>query len=176
MDKDVTDFAGKALLRDLREQVETAAGIAQAAHALADAGLVARAVELANDADVPIHSAGSLLGLATTVVRSVDNDTAPAGSDALDRPPAPSAAAKTQVDPTLADKTARAFLALARDKLHAAVGVAKAAELCAATGNLRACVRAALDLEPMLFDARRLIDAASLVTREASAEPDEPLT
>jgi hypothetical protein len=167
MQTDIAHFAGTTLLRDLRERVEAAAGIAKAAHVLADAGLTGKGVEIANDVDELIHDAEGLLGLVTVVARSAEatRDSAPddSGRDAHDAETEEAAAAP--IDSTLADATIRAFLAEADARLHAAVGIARAAEICVAAGKLGDGVRIALDIEVLLYDARHLVNTASIVRR-----------
>ena len=165
MHNDIAHFAGTTLLRDLRERVEAAAGIAKAARVLADSGLTGKGVEIANDVDEPIHDAETLLGLVTVVARSVearDSTSDDSGHDAHAGGPERAAA---PIDDTLADATVRAFLAQADARLHAAVGIARAAEICVATGKLGDGVRIALDIEWLLYDARHFVNTASIVRR-----------
>jgi hypothetical protein len=166
MQNDIAHFAGTTLLRDLRERVEAAAGIAKAAHVLADSGLTGKAVEVANDVDEPIHDAEMLLGLVTVVARSAEATRCGAPDDSgtvahaagTERGAAP-------IDDTLADATIKAFLAQADARLHAAVGIARAAEICVAAGKLSDGVRIALDIEGLLYDARHFVNTASIVRR-----------
>ena len=164
MQTDIANFAGTTLLRDLREQVEAAAGIAKAAHVLADAGLTGKGVEIANDVDESIHDAEALLGLVTVVAREATRDSAPDDSGP-DAHAADTERAATPIDATLADATIRTFLAEADDRLHAAVGIARAAEICVVAGKLGDGVRIALEIEPLLYDARHLVNTASIVRR-----------
>ena len=167
MHNDIAHFAGTTLLRDLREQVEAAAGIAKAAHVLVDAGLTGKGVAIANDVDEPIHDAEALLGLVTVVAQSAEatRDSAPDDSGRDAHATETEEAAGAPIDDTLADAAIRAFLAQADARLHAAVGVARAAEICVAAGKLGDGVRIALDIEALLYDARHLVNTASIVRR-----------
>ena len=167
MHNDIAHFAGTTLLRDLRERVEAAAGIAKAVRVLADSGLTGKGVEIANDVDEPIHDAEMLLGLVTVVARSAGaaRDSAPHESGRDAHAADTERAAGGPIDATLADATIRAFLAEADARLHAAVGIARAAEICVATGKLGDGVRIALDIELLLYDARHFVNTASIVRR-----------
>lgn len=59
----------------------------------------------------------------------------------------------------------KAFLKEMRKQLDEAVQVAKAAEACAEAGNTGKAVEIALDLEQPVYEAGRLLDAASLINR-----------
>ena len=177
----ITAFSVKTFLRQMRERIEEAAGTATAADALARAGLTGRGVAVANDIDELIHDAERLLGLVTMVVRSADpggDETAhPAHDhDGLEQPAADAAepTPRSAVDRTLADATIQAFLALAHARLHAAVGIARAAEIRAATSGPRDGARLALDVEPLLYEVKTLVNAASLMNRLGNMEPADP--
>ena len=165
MDERIVEFSIVTFLRQLRERVEEAHGIAEAADACARVGRIARGVEIANDVDELIHDAEQLLGMAAHLIRSAaTGETAEAASAAEAEPP------ETPITETLATETIRVFLAQARERLHRTVGVAKAAEILAAAGKPQEAARFALDVEPLLYEARHFINTASLVNR-LSANP-----
>ena len=74
----------------------------------------------------------------------------------------------------MAAATIRTFLRQAWERLHRAVGVARAAEIRAATAGAEIGARMALDVEPALYEVKTLVNAASLLNRLASATPAEP--
>lgn len=67
-----------------------------------------------------------------------------------------------------AETAIKALLSEIRIKLDAAANVAKAAEACAIAGNVEKGVEAALDIEQPVYEAGRLLDAASLINRLAN--------
>ena len=181
MDRDIVTFTAKTLLRDLRQRVQEAAGMAKAAKALADAGLTSKAVEVANDMDDPIHELERLLGLVAVVMRSADHDgdhtrNPAAERDGHDQPAAEpiESVPATPVDATLADVTVRTFLALADERLHVALGIARAAEIRAAFAGPEHGVRLALDVEPLLYEVRHFINTASIMNCLGKARAEEP--
>src|SRR4051812_17319513 len=76
----IANFAGVALLRDLRERIESAAGIARAADAVASAGMTTKGVEVANEVDDLLYDAERLIGLVSLVARSSNPDARGPGS------------------------------------------------------------------------------------------------
>ena len=170
MDNDITSFAIKAFLRDMRERLEEARGIAEAADACARVGQTAEGVALANKTDELIHDAELLLSMTAWLARSAGGGKTrlTAVSSEADKD------AATPVDTALAAATIRTFLHQARERLHRAGGVARAAEIRAATAGSEIGARVALDVEPTLYEARTLANAASLLNRLASDVPTEP--
>jgi hypothetical protein len=57
-----------------------------------------------------------------------------------------------------------------REQLDEASSVAKAAEACADAGNIDPGVKVALDIEPPVYEAGRLLDVASLINRLSKEE------
>lgn len=74
------------------------------------------------------------------------------------------------MDQTAAQFAIKAFLTLIRQTLEDAASAAKAAEACAETGNVDQGVRVALDIEQPIYEASRLLDAASLINRLSKEE------
>ena len=170
MDNDITSFAIKAFLREMRERVEEAHGIAEAADACARVGQTAEGVALANKTDELIHDAETLLGMTALLARNTGG-----GKARLTTVPRePDEDPATPVDAAMAAMTISTFLHQARERLHRAVGVARAAEIRAATAGSEIGARVALDIEPALYEARTLVNAASLIHRLASTPPGEP--
>ena len=71
------------------------------------------------------------------------------------------------MDPTIAYPAIKAYLAEIRVRLDDAARIAKAAEACAQAGSPDEAVHIALDVEQLLYEASRLLDAASLINRLA---------
>jgi hypothetical protein len=71
------------------------------------------------------------------------------------------------MDAALAENVIKIYLAELRARLDEASGIAKAAEACGAAGNAAKGVQVALDVEPLLHDANRLLDAATMVKQLA---------
>jgi hypothetical protein len=57
-----------------------------------------------------------------------------------------------------------------REQLEEASSVAKAAEPCAESGNIEQGVKVALDIEQPVYEAGRLLDAASLINQLSKEE------
>ena len=89
MDNDITSFAIKAFLRDMRERLEEARGIAEAADACARVGQTAEGVALANKTDELIYDAELLLGMTAWLARN-------AGGGKARSPPFPAKLMKTR--------------------------------------------------------------------------------
>ena len=70
MDNDIARFAIKTFLREMRERLEEAHGIAEAADACARVGQTAEGVALANKTDELIHDAVTLLGMTAWLARN----------------------------------------------------------------------------------------------------------
>jgi hypothetical protein len=72
MDNQITDAAIKAHLREIRQRLDNAAGIARAAEACSEAGNVDKAVDIANDIEQPIYEVTTLLNAASLINRLRD--------------------------------------------------------------------------------------------------------
>ena len=59
----------------------------------------------------------------------------------------------------------KTFLSEIRRRLDEAASLAKAAEVCAQSGDVDKGVEVALDIEQLAYEATRLLDAASLLNR-----------
>jgi hypothetical protein len=59
----------------------------------------------------------------------------------------------------------RLILTEMRQRLEQATGIAKSAEVCVQAGNLAKGVEIALDVEQLCYEASRLLDSASLLSR-----------
>lgn len=69
MHDDIVEFAVKTFLREVRERLEEAAGVARAAEARAEAGRTDKAVEIAGDIDDLLHDADKLVAMAAVIMR-----------------------------------------------------------------------------------------------------------
>lgn len=69
------------------------------------------------------------------------------------------------MDRRLVDEANKACLSEASKKLADASRVAKAAEACALAGSIDEGVTVSMDVEQLIYEARRLHDAASLLNR-----------
>jgi hypothetical protein len=69
------------------------------------------------------------------------------------------------MDTPTAEYAIKTLLTEIREHLDCAASVAKAAEACANAGNVEKGVQVALDLEQPVYEATRLLDAASLINR-----------
>jgi hypothetical protein len=58
-----------------------------------------------------------------------------------------------------------AFLAEIQQRLDEAAGIARAAQACAATGNVDKGVEIVLDVEQLMYEVNTLLNAASLINR-----------
>jgi hypothetical protein len=63
----------KALVQEILERLNLAAGVAKAAQACVDAGDVSKAVEIALDVEQPIYEATKLLNAASLIKRIADD-------------------------------------------------------------------------------------------------------
>jgi hypothetical protein len=70
------------------------------------------------------------------------------------------------VDRTAADNVTKALLANIHRKLQVAASIAKAAEVCAETGNVQSAVKMVMDIEDLTHQANRMLSAALLVRNE----------
>jgi hypothetical protein len=71
------------------------------------------------------------------------------------------------MDAALAENILKIYLAELRTCLEDASRIAKAADACGTAGNADKGVQVALDVEPLLHDATRLLDAATMVKQLA---------
>jgi hypothetical protein len=71
------------------------------------------------------------------------------------------------MDQSAIQSAIRIFLREMSTRLAEAAGVAKAADACAESGNTDKGVEVALDVEQLVYEASRLLDAASLLKRLA---------
>ena len=69
-------------------------------------------------------------------------------------------------DRVLAKATVKAFLGQARSRLDRAVGLARAAEICSEIGQAEEAVRVSLDIEPLLYDVKHLVNACGILNRQ----------
>ena len=74
------------------------------------------------------------------------------------------------MDAQVAETTIKVYLKEIHTRLHEAAGIAKAADACAEAGDADRGVRVALDIEQLVYEATRLLDAASLINRLAKEE------
>jgi hypothetical protein len=70
------------------------------------------------------------------------------------------------MDQTSADNVTKALLANIYRKLQEAASIAKAAEVCAETGNLQSAVKMVMDVEDPTHQANRMLSAALLIRNE----------
>jgi len=155
MQNDITSFAVAAFLREMRERLEQALGLAEAADTCARVGQTAEGIELANKADEPIHDAEILLGMTAWLARHGSDDARHLAAVTS----GPDEGAAALVDAVLAAETIRAFLHQARDRLHRTVGIARAAELRAATAGRQRGAYLALEIEPLVVETAEAEDA-----------------
>lgn len=59
----------------------------------------------------------------------------------------------------------RVYLSEIRKRLDSAASIAKAAEVCAQSGEIDKAVEVSLDIEELAYEASRLLEAASLLNR-----------
>jgi hypothetical protein len=78
-----------------------------------------------------------------------------------------------RMDRSAADTVTRAFLAQIHRELQQAVSVARAAEVCAESGNVQGAVRMVMDIEDPAYRADRMLKATLLIRNEfLGEEPD----
>lgn len=65
----------------------------------------------------------------------------------------------------LAESTIKTFLGIIRKNLENATTIAKAAVACAEGGIIGKSVEIALDVEQLMYEADKLLNAASLINR-----------
>jgi hypothetical protein len=76
------------------------------------------------------------------------------------------------MDRTAADTVTKAFLANIHRKLQQAASIAKAAEVCAESGNMETAVKMVMDVEDSTHQVDRMLSAALLIRSELTAGPD----
>ena len=69
------------------------------------------------------------------------------------------------MDAQVAETAIKAYLKEIHTRLNEAAGIAKAADACADAGDADRGVKVALDIEQLISDANRLLDAATLINR-----------
>ncbi|MCX7309936.1 MAG: hypothetical protein NTZ72_19145 [Afipia sp.] len=69
------------------------------------------------------------------------------------------------MDATAAEFAIKSLLTEIRQKLETATATAKAAEACAVATSYDQAARIVLDIEQPMYEAGRLLDAASLINR-----------
>jgi hypothetical protein len=74
------------------------------------------------------------------------------------------------MDRTAADAVTKAFLANIHRKPQEAASIAKAAEVCAESGNVQTAVKMVMDIEDPTYQANRILSAALLIRNELSNE------
>jgi hypothetical protein len=67
--------------------------------------------------------------------------------------------------PGTIETTIRGYLRQMRARLDEAASIAKAAEICADTGNVGKGIEIALDVEQLLYEVNTFLNAASLIHR-----------
>jgi hypothetical protein len=70
------------------------------------------------------------------------------------------------MDRTAADAVTKALLANIHRRLHEAASIAKAAELCAESGNVQTAVKMVMDIEDSTHQADRMLSAALLIRND----------
>jgi hypothetical protein len=71
------------------------------------------------------------------------------------------------MDPAIAEVAIKVCLKESHSRLEEAARIAKAAEACAEAGNADSGVTVSHDIEQLVYEASRLLDAASLINRLA---------
>jgi hypothetical protein len=70
------------------------------------------------------------------------------------------------MDRTAADTVTKALLANIHHKLRDAASIAKAAAVCAESGNVQTAVKMVMDIEDATHQANRMLSAALLIRNE----------
>ena len=74
------------------------------------------------------------------------------------------------MDAAVAETAIKAYLKEIHTRLDEAASIAKAANACAEAGNADKGVHVAMDIEQLVYEATRLLDAASLINRLAKED------
>jgi hypothetical protein len=69
------------------------------------------------------------------------------------------------MDAQMLEATLKMHLSEMRSRLGQAAGIARAAEACAAAGNIAKAVEIALDVEQLVYEVTTFLNAASMVHR-----------
>jgi hypothetical protein len=69
------------------------------------------------------------------------------------------------VDRSATDITIQSFLVEISTRLNQAIGISKAADACSAAGNMPKAIELALEIEPLVYEVDRILQAASLIQR-----------
>jgi hypothetical protein len=77
------------------------------------------------------------------------------------------------MDRAAADTVTRAFLTQIHRELQEAVSIAKAAEICAESGNVQGAVKIMMDIEDPAYRADRMLKATLLIRNELLGEEPE---
>jgi hypothetical protein len=72
---------------------------------------------------------------------------------------------ENRMDAQVAEIAIKAYLKEIHTRLNESAGIAKAAHACADAGDADRGVQVALDIEQLVYEASRLLDAASLINR-----------
>jgi hypothetical protein len=70
------------------------------------------------------------------------------------------------MDRTAADAVTKALLGNIHRKLQEAASIAKAAEVCAESGNVQSAVTMVMDIEDPTYQANRMLSAALLIRND----------
>jgi hypothetical protein len=69
------------------------------------------------------------------------------------------------MDPQTIEITIKAYLTEMRSRLEKAASIAKAAEVCALSGNIEKGLEVALDVEEIVYEVNTFLNAASMINR-----------
>jgi hypothetical protein len=69
------------------------------------------------------------------------------------------------MDPDTVEITIKAYIIEMRSRLEKAASIAKAAEVCALSGNIEKSIDVALDIEQIVYEVNTFLNAASLINR-----------
>ena len=73
------------------------------------------------------------------------------------------------MDPQTVEITIKAYLTEMRCRLEQAASIAKAAEVCALSGNVAKGIEVALDIEQIVYEVNTFLNAASMINRLGGA-------
>jgi hypothetical protein len=76
------------------------------------------------------------------------------------------------MDQAAVDTVTKALLAHIRRKLQEAASVAKAAEVCAESGNIQTAVKMVMDIENSTHEVDRMLSAALVIRNELIDGPE----
>jgi len=69
------------------------------------------------------------------------------------------------MDEQIVDATLKFHIREMRERLDRAASIARAAETCAAAGNLEKAIEIALDVEQLTYEVNTFLNAASMINR-----------